>query len=240
MTARRLAHRRARALGHETLSCRWNHPIVRHDQVPARLGLPPRLGDCASQSLNAPRDLRLSHEYGRLRVHVPRERCGEFGTVEEQVAVLGRQYRRGRRPRGGGPYQRGYRFFPFRGQNPCGEEGPRAAVARSASAAMSTCCFIVVSFQIRGSSDLGYIAQRAPAKDGPRPVEFSRDITARVPATAPPPRQPGAVTSLPTPTCCASHRRNPVVPPVAPTLLSDTAEPRPQNPRGTEGAHGAD
>src|SRR5882724_1054203 len=105
---------------------------------------------------------------------------------------------------------------------------------------MSTCCFIAVSFQIRGSSLLGYIAQRRPAKDSPRPVEFSRDITARVPATAPPPRQPAAVTSLPTPTCCASHRRNPVVPRVAPTLLSDAAEPRPQNPRGTEGAHGAD
>ena len=27
---------------------------------------------------------------------------------------------------------------------------------------------------------------------------------------------------------------------VASALLSDTAEPRPQNPRGTEGAHGAD
>src|SRR3989442_16001748 len=102
MTAGRLAHRRARPLGHETLSDRWNHPIVRHDQVPARLGLPRRLGDCASQSLNAPWDLRLSHEYGRLRVHVPGERCSEFGTVEEQVAVLGRQYRRAlsARPRG--------------------------------------------------------------------------------------------------------------------------------------------
>src|SRR6266478_6621148 len=44
-----------------------------------------------------------------------------------------------------------------------------AAVAPSASAAMSTCCFIVVSFQIRGSSVLGYIAQPGPAKESSLP-----------------------------------------------------------------------
>src|SRR5438477_7377140 len=85
---------RARPLGHGTLRIRRNHLVVGSDQVPARLGLPRRFADLAAESLHAPWDLGVGHERGFFRVHVGREGGAELHPVEEQIAVLRRQYRR--------------------------------------------------------------------------------------------------------------------------------------------------
>src|SRR5438132_14293141 len=43
---------------------------------------------------HAPRDLRVSHESGSFCVHIGCEGSAELPPVEEQIAVLRRQYRR--------------------------------------------------------------------------------------------------------------------------------------------------
>src|SRR5712691_8165857 len=85
--------RRTRPLGHGTLGIRRDHLVVGGDHVPARLGLPRRFTDLAAESLHAPRDLRVSHESGSFCVHIGCEGSAELRPVEEQIAVLRRQYR---------------------------------------------------------------------------------------------------------------------------------------------------
>src|SRR5229473_6573010 len=94
MAALDLNHRRARPLGHGTLGIRWNHLVVGSDQVPARLGLPRRLTDLTAESLQTPWDLGVGHERGFFCLHVTRERGGKLRSVEEQITILRRQYRR--------------------------------------------------------------------------------------------------------------------------------------------------
>src|SRR4029077_20002520 len=89
-----LSDRRTGPPGHETLGIRWNHLVVGNDEVPTRLGFPRRFTDLAAQSLHAPWDLGVGHERGFFCVHVGCERGGELRPVEEQIAVLRRQYRR--------------------------------------------------------------------------------------------------------------------------------------------------
>src|SRR2546428_13936859 len=91
VTARRLAHRRAGPLGHETLSYRWNHPIVRRHEVPARLGPPRRFRHLAVERVEAPRHLRLGYELRQRRSDIRRERSGELRLIEEQEPVLRRE-----------------------------------------------------------------------------------------------------------------------------------------------------
>src|SRR6267378_6877115 len=92
MAALDLNDRRTRPLGHGTLGIGWDHLVVGGDQVPARLGLPPWFTDLAAESLHAPRDLRVSHESGSFCVHIACEGSAELRPVEEQIAVLRRQY----------------------------------------------------------------------------------------------------------------------------------------------------
>src|ERR1700736_2920429 len=94
MAALDLNDRRTRPLGHQTLGIRWDHLVVGGDHIPARLGLPRRFTDLAAESLHAPRDLRVSHESGSFCVHIGCEGSAELRPVEEQIAVLRRQYRR--------------------------------------------------------------------------------------------------------------------------------------------------
>src|SRR4029077_10422413 len=94
MAALDLNDRRARPLRHGTLGIRWDHLVVGSDQVPARLRLPRRLTDLTAESLQTPWDLGVGHERGFFCLHVTRERGGELRPVEEQIAVLRRQYRR--------------------------------------------------------------------------------------------------------------------------------------------------
>ena len=51
----------------------------------------------------------------------------------------------------------------------------------------------------------------AISRASPRPVEVSRDITARTDRTVPQAHHPAAITSLPTLTCCAFAAADPVV-----------------------------
>src|SRR5258707_10980550 len=94
MAALDLNDRGARPLGHGTLGIGWDHLVVGGDQVPARLGPPRRFTDLAAESLHAPRDLRVSHESGSFCVHIGCEGSAELRPIEEQIAVLRRQYRR--------------------------------------------------------------------------------------------------------------------------------------------------
>src|SRR3989442_9548233 len=99
MAALDLNDRRTRPLGHGTLAIRWDHLVVGGDHIPARLGPPRRFTDLAAESLHAPRDLRVSHESGSFCVHIGCEGSAELRPVEEQIAVLRRQYRRDPRAR---------------------------------------------------------------------------------------------------------------------------------------------
>src|SRR2546427_10819560 len=70
VTTRNLDDCRTRALGHEMLR-RWrNHLVLGHDQIPTRLGPPCRLTDRATECVDTPRDLRVSHERCLFSVHV--------------------------------------------------------------------------------------------------------------------------------------------------------------------------
>src|SRR5258706_4478445 len=89
-----LNDRSTRALGHSTLGVRWNHPVLGGDQVPARLGPPRGFADRAANGPHAPRNLGVSHKRGFFWVHVGGERGWKLRLVEEQKAVLRRQYRR--------------------------------------------------------------------------------------------------------------------------------------------------
>src|SRR5713101_2280395 len=94
VTSLDLDDRSTRALGHGTLRVRWNHLVLGGDQVPARLGPPRGFADRAANGPHAPRNLGISHERGFFRVHVGCERGRKLRPVEEQKAVLRRQYRR--------------------------------------------------------------------------------------------------------------------------------------------------
>src|SRR5258707_975227 len=94
-----LDDRSARALGHSTLSVRRDHLVLGGDQVPARLGPPRGFANRAANGPQAPRNLGVSHERGFFWVHVGCERSGKLRLVEEQKAVLRRQYRRDGRGR---------------------------------------------------------------------------------------------------------------------------------------------
>src|SRR6266436_6258252 len=89
-----LNDRGTRALGHGTLSVRWNHLVLGGDQVPARLGPPRGFADRAANGPHAPRNLGVSHKRGFFGVYIGRERSGELRLVEKQKAVLRGQYRR--------------------------------------------------------------------------------------------------------------------------------------------------
>src|SRR6266850_5361057 len=88
MAARDLDDLRARALGHELLSWRWNHLVLRGDQIPTRLALPCCLFDRSRERHDTPRHLRVCHERGSLRVHDGSERGGELPFFEKQKAIL--------------------------------------------------------------------------------------------------------------------------------------------------------
>src|SRR5882762_7013466 len=81
-------------LRHGSLSIRWDHLVLGSDKVPARLALPRRFTDLATESLQTPRNLRVGHERGFFCLHITREGSGKLSFVEEQIAVLRRQYRR--------------------------------------------------------------------------------------------------------------------------------------------------
>ena len=89
MATRDLDDYRTRALGHKVLGRRWNHLILGGDQIPTRLGPPCRLTDRATECLDTPRNLRVSHEGGLLRIHVGRERGGELCLVENRNPSCG-------------------------------------------------------------------------------------------------------------------------------------------------------
>src|SRR5713226_7390740 len=94
VTSLDLNDRSTRALGHGTLGVRWNHLVLGGDQVPARLGPPRGFADRAANGAHAPRNLGVSHKRGFFWVHVGGERGWKLRLVEEQKAVLRRQYRR--------------------------------------------------------------------------------------------------------------------------------------------------
>src|SRR5688572_11548678 len=73
VTALCLDDRRAGALRHEMLGRRGNHLVLGGDQIPARLRLPRGFGDRATERLDAPWHLRISHERGLVRPYVGRE-----------------------------------------------------------------------------------------------------------------------------------------------------------------------
>src|ERR1700757_576300 len=89
-----LNDRSTRTLGHGTLGVRWNHPVLGGEQVPARLGPPRGFTDRAANGPHAPRNWGISHERGFFWVHIGCERGRKLRLVEEQKAVLRRQYRR--------------------------------------------------------------------------------------------------------------------------------------------------
>src|SRR5258707_4508448 len=94
VTSLDLNDRSTSALGHSTLSVRWNHPVLGGEQVPARLGPPRGFADRAANGPHAPRNLGVSHKRGFFWVHVGCERSRKLRPVEEQKAVLRGQYRR--------------------------------------------------------------------------------------------------------------------------------------------------
>jgi len=64
MTARHFRHLGFGASGHRPLSRRWNHLVLRGDQIVARLRLPSWFSYGARKGINTPRDLRIGHPYG--------------------------------------------------------------------------------------------------------------------------------------------------------------------------------
>jgi hypothetical protein len=94
VAARDLNNRGAGPFRHELLCRIRNHLVVADLKIPARLGLPSRLCDCAAKGVDTPRHLGVGHENGGLRIDVAGEGGREFGLVKKQVAVLGRQNRR--------------------------------------------------------------------------------------------------------------------------------------------------
>ena len=85
-----LGHLGAGALGHDALGRRRDHAVVGGDQVPARLGLPGRLGDRAGERIDAPGDLRIRHEAA----------CAGATSAAKESANLSRS--RNRKPSCGG------------------------------------------------------------------------------------------------------------------------------------------
>ena len=81
-----------------TLRRRRDHLVVRRDQIPARLGLPGRLGHVAASAATPQGTCDAAMNAAFLGIDVGGERGGELGLVEEQEAVLRRQDRRHRRP----------------------------------------------------------------------------------------------------------------------------------------------
>src|SRR5260370_2724221 len=110
VTSLDLNDRSTRALGHSTLGVRWNHLVLGGDQVPARLGPPRWFADRAANGTHAPRNLGVSHKRGFFWVHVRCERGWKLRLVEEQKAVLRRQYRRGWAARRRVLYKRSHRL----------------------------------------------------------------------------------------------------------------------------------
>src|SRR5467141_1742150 len=68
-----------------------NDPVVRGDEVPARLGPPRRFRHLAVERRETPRHLRLGHELRERRIDIRRERGGELRLIEEQESVLWRK-----------------------------------------------------------------------------------------------------------------------------------------------------
>src|SRR6267142_6893192 len=116
VTAHDLDDCRTRALGHEVLGRRWDHLVVGGDQVPTRLGPPRRLADRTAECAHAPRDLGVGHERCPFCVYVSRECGGELRPVEEEIAVLRRQYRWYWRARWWLLDKRGHRLASVRGK----------------------------------------------------------------------------------------------------------------------------
>src|SRR5258708_35321192 len=71
--------------------------------------------DRAAECRYSPRHLRICHKRSLFWVDVGREGGVELRTVEEQVSVLRRQDRRGKRDGGRGPDERSNRLPPGRG-----------------------------------------------------------------------------------------------------------------------------
>ena len=80
---------RTSALGHGTLRVGRDHLVVGRDEVPAWLRLPRRLRDGAVERVEAPRDLRVRHEGGRVSAHVRGERRGELRPIEKRKPSCG-------------------------------------------------------------------------------------------------------------------------------------------------------
>jgi hypothetical protein len=80
------------------LGFRWDPLVFGGDEIPARLGSPRWLADFAAKSRYVPRHLGIRHERGLFGVHVCSERGVKLSLIEEQKAVLRRQYRRYWRP----------------------------------------------------------------------------------------------------------------------------------------------
>src|SRR5207253_10722793 len=89
-----LTNRGSRALGLGRLGVRCNPLVLCVDQVPARLATPRWFADRAANGPHAPRNLGVSPKRGFFWVHVGCESSGKLRLVEEQKAVLRRQYRR--------------------------------------------------------------------------------------------------------------------------------------------------
>src|SRR5258708_23278261 len=118
VTSLDLNDRSTRALGHSTLGVRWNHPALGGDQRPARLVPPFPFADRAANGPHAPRNLGVSHKRGFFWVHVGCERSGKLRPVEEQKAVLRRQYRRVGRARRRGLFKASHPPAPVLARHP--------------------------------------------------------------------------------------------------------------------------
>src|ERR1700726_2611027 len=88
---------RPEMFGHGMLGVRRDHLVFGSDKVPAWLCPPRRLGDRTTESFDSPRDLRVGHKRSHIWTHIRGEEGREFGFIEEQVSILRRQDRRGRR-----------------------------------------------------------------------------------------------------------------------------------------------
>jgi hypothetical protein len=80
-------------LGHSSLSIRWNHLVFSSKQLPAWLRFPCRFADRAVECVQAPWDLGIGHECGRLWLHVCGKGCRKLRAVEQQKSILRRQNR---------------------------------------------------------------------------------------------------------------------------------------------------
>jgi hypothetical protein len=94
MAARNLCHGGAGPFRHHPLCRKRNYAVLAHEEVPARLGPPGRIGDDAAQCLDAPGHLGIGQELGFLTREIPGKRLRELVAVEEQEAVLGWEDRR--------------------------------------------------------------------------------------------------------------------------------------------------